>query len=302
MPQYSGMPKRVLLTGAGGFSGSAIATALLDRGHEVIAAVGRRSGGRLATAASGRPGLTVLYGDLADSSFALPEDIGVVVHAAATSPASGITVADMVRDNVVATERLLRHAVRTGVESVIYLSSLSVYGDVAAPELDENTETCNPDAYGLTKRLGEEMLAALAPSLRAVAIRLPGVLGRGAVRNWLTGVLAAAQAGRDIPVYNCAAPFNNAAHVDDVAAFINETIVDESWRGFAAFPIGAAGSITVGDAVMILINGTGAQSRMVDKGMRTPCFTISNRAALARGYRPREIADMLRRFVTENRP
>jgi nucleoside-diphosphate-sugar epimerase len=301
MPQYASVPKRVLLTGAGGFIGSSVATALLARGHQVTAVAGRRSTGRLTEATMGRSGLTVLRGDLADERFALPLDIEVVVHAAATSPAPGISTADMVRDNVAATARLLHYATAIDVESIIYLSSLSIYGDVPVTELDEHTEIRNPEVYGLTKRLCEQMLAALAPPLRAMAIRLPGMLGRGSVRNWLTSVLAAAQAGRDIPVYNCAAPFNNAAHVADLADFIIETIVDDAWGGFAAFPIGAAGSISVGEAVMILIDGAGAGSRLLDLGMRTPCFTISNRAALARGYRPRQIADMLHTFVSENR-
>jgi nucleoside-diphosphate-sugar epimerase len=275
--------------------------ALLDRGHQVIAAC-RRSAGRLAATAALRDGLTVLRGDLADDRFALPGDIEVIVHTAATSPAPGVTLPDMVRDNVVATQNLLRHAVAVGVKSIIYLSSLSVHGQVTATEVDENTEIRNPDSYGLTKRLGEDMVVALAPPSRAIAIRLPGLLGPGSVRNWLTTVLMAAQAGRDIPVYNCAAPFNNAAHIHDLTAFINEIIVDESWRGFAAFPIGAAGTISVEDAVTILIDRTGGRSRIVDKGVRAPRFTISSRAALARGYRPQAITDMLQRFVLENRP
>jgi nucleoside-diphosphate-sugar epimerase len=126
------------------------------------------------------------------------------------------------------------------------------------------------------------------------------VLGRGSVRNWLTEVLAAARDGRDIPVFNAAAPFNNAAHVDDLAAFVAHAIADQSWRGFAAVPIGAARMTSVGEAVAILVDGAGARSRILDRGTRRPCFTISSEAALAHGYRPQEITAMLRRFVAEN--
>jgi nucleoside-diphosphate-sugar epimerase len=294
------MSARILVTGAGGFSGSHVAVALRDRGYDVVAVAGRRGIGRLEGAIGHPSRFTVVCGDLADNEFELPQGVQAVVHAAATSPAPGVTDDDMVRDNVVATRRLLAHAATAGVATFIFLSSLSIHGEVKGTELDETTPIVNPDIYGLTKLLGERMLAALAPKMRGLAIRLPGVLGRGSVRNWLTEVFAAARDGRDIPVFNVAAPFNNAVHVDDLAAFAAHAIDDQSWRGFAALPIGAGGTTTVGEAVAILADGADARSRILDKGTRRPCFTISSQTALARGYRPQEITAMLRRFVAEN--
>jgi hypothetical protein len=52
---------------------------------------------------------------------------------------------------------------------------------------------------------------------------------------------------------------------------------------------------------MILIEQAGGGSRMLDKGVRTPCFTISNRAVIAGGYRSLETTDTLSRFAAENR-
>jgi nucleoside-diphosphate-sugar epimerase len=294
------MSAGILVTGAGGFSGSHVAVALRDRGYDVVAVAGRRGKGRLEGVIGHPSRFTIVCGDLADDGFELPQGVQAVVHAAATSPAPGVTDADMVRDNVVATRRLLAQAETAGVTTFIYLSSLSIHGEVTGTELDETTPIVNPDTYGLTKLLGERMLAALAPKMRGLAIRLPGVLGRDSVRNWLTEVLAAARDGRDITVFNAAAPFNNAAHVDDLAAFVAHAIADQSWRGFAAVPVGAGGMTSVGEAVAILVDGAGARSRILDRGTRRPCFTISSEAALARGYRPQEITAMLRRFVAEN--
>jgi nucleoside-diphosphate-sugar epimerase len=286
---------RVLVTGASGFSGSQIALEIAARGYEVFALIGSRRG-RLPDPVPAN--VTVLQGDLA-AEPALPDHVDAIVHAAASSPAPG-TSPDLVRDNVVATRRLIDYAKRAGARKMIFLSSLSVHGAINADRVDETTGFAEPDEYGRTKRAGEELLGA-ERALASIAIRLPGVIGRGSVRNWLTQVMEAARQGRAIRLFNPYAPFNNAVHVADLGRFVLG-LLQRDWRGFDALPIGAAGMTTAMKAVTLLVDAFGARSRIeVDPAPRRG-FTISSERAIARyGYAPMEITAMLARFAEENR-
>src|SRR5262245_24162252 len=139
----------ILVTGAGGFCGSHLVPALLGRGHRVTAVVGRTRG-RLDPALDRNPGLTLIAGDLC-GALPLPAPMDVVVHAAARSPAPGVSDTDMTRDNVAATARLIAYAQEAKARTFIYLSSLSIYGEIAGPVVDEGTPIVNPDVYGQTK-------------------------------------------------------------------------------------------------------------------------------------------------------
>src|SRR5262249_564565 len=147
------------------------------------------------------------------------------------SPGSGVAAADMVRDNACATARLLAYAKAAGAGTFIYFSTLSIYGEIPGPVVNEKTPIVNPDVYGMTKYLGEMMLRELPAPARSMSIRLPGVLGRNSVRNWLTGMLAAAKEGRDVSCYNPQATYNNAAHIDDLGRFVEHLLNDQSWTG-----------------------------------------------------------------------
>ena len=289
----------VLVTGAGGFSGSHLVEGLLAQGHRVTAVVGSRRG-RLREDAQ-RPGeVKVLYGDLA-GDLALPDQIDAVIHAAARSPAPGVNAARIVHDNIVATQRLIQESKRSGARLFVFLSSLSVHGRIERTVVDENTPIVDPDVYGLTKRVGEELLAAEADTLRSLSIRLPGVLGRGSVRNWLTGVLATARLGREIAVYNPDAPFNNAVHIDDLVAFVLG-LLSRKWDGADAVALAAGGQITVRQAVQSIVNAFGARStlRVVESGKSS--FLVSSARARERyGYAPMEIGDTVERFAAESR-
>ncbi len=287
-----------MVTGAGGFSGARLVPLLLANGHQVTAATGRGRG-RLTSEMDTNPKLTVITGDLA-SGLPMPDKLDAVIHTAARSPQPGVGTATMAHDNILTTRAVVDAATRAGAEVFINFSTLSVYGQVSVPVVDETTPIVDPDIYGATKRICEELVAEQADRYRALSIRLPGILGRGSVRNWMTGVFDRAKAGDDISVFKPDAPFNNAVHVDDLCAFVADTLV-RSWQGHDIVTVGADGETSVRRAVEIVVETLGSSSRIIEHTSERTSYTVSSARAKARyGYESRNIETLLHDFASEN--
>jgi nucleoside-diphosphate-sugar epimerase len=282
---------RVLVTGARGFVGAHLADDLERRGFEVLRARRPRAGTP--------PDPRFLDLDLTQP-FALPRDIGAVVHAAATSPGPGVSSTQIVRDSVHATANLIGASARIGVRQLVYLSSLSVYGRIDAPEVNEDTPRRDPDVYGASKHLAEELVREHAGVAATIALRLPGVVGRGAARNWLATLLAQLRAGREVSFFNPEARFNNAVHVAELSALVAR-LLERGWRGFDALTLGAAGALPVRDVVAQVAEHAGSRSTVrAQAAAERRSFTVSSARAIERhGYAPSEIGALLKRWVSE---
>ena len=287
---------RILVTGASGFSGSFVARELARSGHDVVAQHRRET--PFLARLSGEPRVHRHRGDLLDAAK-LPGPFDAVIHVAATSPAPGIDVAQIVRDNVAGTQALIEATERWAARAFVFFSSLSVYGEVAAGLVDERTQIVNPDAYGASKLLGELLLADRAERLPSLAIRLPGVVGPGAHRNWLSGVAARLRAGDTVRAFHLDAPFNNAAHIADLAALVAR-VLERPWTGFDAIVVGARGRLSVREAITRLAKGLGAEARIEEIAAAKPSFTLSSERAISRwGYDPMQIGVMIDRYAAE---
>jgi nucleoside-diphosphate-sugar epimerase len=112
------------------------------------------------------------------------------VHVAAASTARPGGIDDFITCNVIGARNVVRYAHAARIKKVIYTSSISVYGDIYEPYLQETYAITNPDDYGLTKYLAERVFAE-TEGLPCVALRLPGISGKGAIargyRHWYTG-------------------------------------------------------------------------------------------------------------------
>ncbi len=290
---------RILVTGAGGFSGSELVSRLFDVGHQVTAVVGS-SRGRLADPINDHGNLQIIQADLS-KPFNMVAQVDAIIHAAARSPGPGVSTDDLVRDNVLATRNLITFAKRSGVHLFIFFSSLSVYGEVNTEVLNEQTPIRNPGPYGLTKLLCEEMLKAESPSLRSLAIRLPGIIGRGSTRNWLSRSLAAALTGGPIKIFNADAPFNNAVHITDLCRFLIG-LLSKRWNGFDTVCLGSNGALPVSTVAKYLLEGAGHGSKIViENSSRNSYLISSKRAQTLYDYSPVEITTMLEKFTREGR-
>ena len=287
---------KVLVTGASGFSGSAVAERLAGDGHQVTALY--RSQTRFLSRLGPLSHVSLERGDLVHASH-LPGPFEVVVHAAATSPAPGISVAQIVEDNVAGTAALLQAARRWRCRGFILYSSLSIYGRISTSTVDEGTPIIDPDAYGASKHLCELMLEEGQSSMPGVALRLPGVVGPGAHRNWLSGVASQLAAGTTVRLYHPEHPFNNAAHVADVSALVSRLVVNP-WRGFDAVVLGARGGMKVREVVERLAAGLGVEPSIEPAVADKPSFTLSSERAIARwGYDPQDIGALIDRYASD---
>jgi nucleoside-diphosphate-sugar epimerase len=288
---------RTLVTGASGFSGSIIIPALARSGFDVVG-VYRRVTPFLARIPD-EPRIRLVRHDLTDA-LALPGGpFEAIVHVGSSSPAPGTTTADIVRDNVGGTSALIGAALAWHSRRFVYFSSLSVYGEFAEPVVDENTPVRNPDAYGATKYLAECQLREISDRIPALSLRLPGLLGPGAHRNWMSGVAARLRRGDAIRAFHLDRPFNNAAYVSDLVALVARVLRD-GWDGFDAVVIGARGIIKVRDAIERLERGLAVTASIEPVAPRNPSFILCCDRAIARyGYDPMNIEAMIDRYAQD---
>lgn len=147
---------RILVTGGGGWLGSAIVRALLARGHAVIATDVVIPPALEALAASD-PRLTCATADLGE----WPQVVGLfrahapdaVVHCAAI--VGVVQCADLplkaMRVNVEGAVNVFEAMRLSGVTRMVHVSTEETYGDFTAPMIDEDHPQKPTSIYGLTK-------------------------------------------------------------------------------------------------------------------------------------------------------
>jgi UDP-glucose 4-epimerase len=182
-------PSRVVVTGAAGFIGSHLCERLLADGHEVVGidcfsdyySRSRKEQNLEPSRANVRFSFREL--DLVDGDLRRAlEGARVVFHLAgqpAVRPSWGGHFDRYVRDNILATQRLLECIRESPVQRLIFAGSSSVYGDA---EMFPTKETALPrplSPYGMTKLAAEHLVHVYARNfgVPAVALRYFTVYG-----------------------------------------------------------------------------------------------------------------------------
>lgn len=159
--------RRALVTGCAGFLGSHLSERLITDGYEVVGVdcftdyydreIKESNVARLRD----EPSFELREMDLSsDPVEGLLEGVDEVYHLAAQAGVRG-SFGDSfelyVRNNVQATQRLLEQAARNPVESFVYASSSSVYGNAAVSPTPEDAPRAPISPYGMTKVATEDI-------------------------------------------------------------------------------------------------------------------------------------------------
>ncbi|HUC48378.1 MAG TPA: hopanoid-associated sugar epimerase [Xanthobacteraceae bacterium] len=210
----------ILVTGASGFVGSAVARQLLAMGEAVRVLV-RSTSSRVNLTDSK---LDVVQGDLRDAASlerAL-QNVRVLFHVAADYRLWARDDNEIIRTNVEGTRALMEAAKRADIERIVYTSSVATLKAQPDGTPSDETSRLEPQsavgAYKYSKvvaeRLVEEMVAR--GSLPAVIVNPSTPIGPSDVRPTPTGRIIVEAASGRMPAFVDTGL--NLVHVEDVAA------------------------------------------------------------------------------------
>lgn len=177
------------MTGAAGFIGSALCTQLVTQGFDTVGAVRSLPD----TPIAGVDYRIATGLDINTDWCDALTGVQTVVHCAARvhvmrDPAPD-PLAEFRRVNALGTEILARAAASSGVQRLVFLSSIKVNGENALPDapFDEASPVNPQDVYAISKWEAEQALTRIAAEtgLEVVVLRCPLVYGPGVKGNFL---------------------------------------------------------------------------------------------------------------------
>ena len=264
---------RILVTGAAGFIGSHLAEHLALKGHDVIgldclidnyARELKESNIKSIT----EQGCKFVSCDLAEDSLtSVLQDVNAVFHCAAQPGLSTIaTLDDYIRNNIIATHRLLQATLDTNTidGGFIYISTSSVYGAKATGT--EHTEPKPASYYGVTKLAAEHLVMAASRQhkIDACSLRLFSVYGpRERPEKLYPRLIECILSDREFTIYDGSYDhYRSYTYVGDVLAGMVLALENMSKCRGEVFNFGSKISITTKEGIRIVEDLLGRQARI----------------------------------------
>jgi nucleoside-diphosphate-sugar epimerase len=265
----------VLVTGAGGFIGSAVTRLLSAGGAPVRAHLGPP--GSQVNAAP--PGVTSFFAAIDDlpALRSLVEGAGTVVHLAgpASVAASFADPIEYARVHVAGTATVLEACRASTVRRLVYVSSAELYGLPERNPVGEDHPLRPRSPYGAAKLGAEALVQSFASVLgiQVVILRPFSVYGPGAPGRSLVGTLLDQALHRNTVVLADLRPVRDYCFVDDVAGAIVRACSRPMTTPVALFNVGTGMGTAVADLARLAIVAVGRDVPVRSGGADRPAGT-----------------------------
>ena len=296
---------RVLVTGAAGFIGKWAVTELSKKGHEVIGTDKLEAPNVVTTDITEMNQVAQLFDKIK------PE---AVVHLAAISGSTGKNEAEQsLRQphlnfavNALGAANICEACRLKGVQSLVYMSSLAVYGRTGPDRLPitESTQISLEHAYATSKYLGELVAQTYASDfgIKVAIFRTPFIVGEGQKeRNLLKEFIEAGVANQELLLFGRGAHKRDFIHASDLIDAFSRALVmlNSGHIRNELFVLGNA-PMTVYDLAQLVVRvaGRGRVRPGIDSDRTFDQFTDFSKAKEVLGWEPKvSVEEGIRRIL-----
>jgi len=257
--------KSVLVTGGAGFIGSHLVDALLSRGCEV-GVLDDFSTGTESNLSPNLNRVRLHRGSITDRNFTR---IAVSGYGAVLHDAARVNVTHSVEDpvdtnhvNVEGTLNLLEAARDSGVQTFVYASSSSVYGETEKLPKEESMPPMPVSPYAVSKLAGENYCKVFSSvyGLKTVSLRYFNVYGPRQKSGPYSGVIPAfvkgALAGERLVISGDGTQTRDFVYVKDVVR-ANLLCLDSALKGGEVYNVGSNQRTSINEVARLVYKLTG---------------------------------------------
>jgi nucleoside-diphosphate-sugar epimerase len=214
---------KILITGSGTLIGNNIANYLLKKKEFVFAMYNKHMPQNLKRYKNCRLVKANLEKNIKFNNY-----FDVLIHCASKIPNDKINKKNF-KANIKMTNNLLKLCKQFKCKRIIYLSTMSVYGEIKSKIVYENLKPKNVDLYGMSKRISENKILSFAKDNFSVAtiFRLPGIVGKDSKYNFLSNTLNKIKNNQPTTISNLNGKFNNVININNLQEIIYKSIRKE---------------------------------------------------------------------------
>ena len=287
---------KVIVTGVGGFVGSAVAEKL-SKNHKVYGIYRKRKPNIKES-----KNLKFIKSNL-KTLDGLPTRCDYIFHAASETPNNSKSNDQIMKSNLTSMKNLIDYSIYSKCKFFLFCSSMSVYGINNQQFISEKSKFIKPNQYGLSKIRCEKLLHDFClkdSNLKGLSIRFPGIVGKNSEKNFLSNVLKKILKNQQISVYNKNSAFNNIIHVDDIASFANYWFLKKN-RSYNMFNVASNRPMSLNSIVKFMMKEVNKKVCIKSNFEGKKPFIIKTEYAKKCNFKIRSTRSSLLKFVTDKK-
>lgn len=283
------MRAKILITGAGGFSGFNLAKNLSKKFK--IFALGNK-----------KPKIKkiIFYKQDLKKKIKINLAIDVIIHAAYETP-QRYNPNKLFNSNIAMIKNILDFATNNDIKNIVFFSSMSVYlkNKKIINEKSNLIKKSSDDNYGLSKIKCENMLKSWSKRNelnKVLVLRLPGIVGDGSHNNFISNLANAILKKKKVHIFNLKKKFGNIIHIDIISKFLENNIKKLNDK-FLVLNLTSHSPINVATILKLFLQKFRKNLVIIEEKSEVKNFFISLKKAKRYNFKPISVKETLLKYI-----